>query len=141
MVLINLLLLFLFQFPASEDDWKKVDADFEEMWNFPNLLYAVDGKHVDIVAPPNSGLYFFNYKGSHSMVLMAIANTRHEFLLCDFEVHGRVSYRGVIKETLIYENTCADELHIPPPKRPKDFPDALPYVFIGDEAFAVRKDF
>ncbi|XP_018376528.1 PREDICTED: uncharacterized protein LOC108769815 [Trachymyrmex cornetzi] len=43
-------------FPSySEDTWKKIANKFENRWNFPNCIGAVDGKHVMIQAPPHSG--------------------------------------------------------------------------------------
>nr|CAI5851589.1 unnamed protein product [Callosobruchus analis] len=33
-------------------------------------ISAVDGKRIDIIPP--SRLYFYNYKGRHSMVLLAV---------------------------------------------------------------------
>ena len=46
--------------PSSEEAWKNVSAGFEQRWNFPNALGAIDGKHVIIQAPPNpSSLYLF----------------------------------------------------------------------------------
>lgn len=91
--------MFILQFPDSEGEWCKIAADFEEMWQFPNCVGAVDGKHVAIVPPSNSGSFFYNYKGFHSMVLMAVVNARCEFIMCDFGTNGRVSDGGVIQNT------------------------------------------
>ncbi|PNF20983.1 hypothetical protein B7P43_G09497 [Cryptotermes secundus] len=36
------------QLPKSEEEWKQVAHDFEEKWQFPHCLGAVDGKHIQI---------------------------------------------------------------------------------------------
>jgi hypothetical protein len=33
----------------------KIASDFEEKWQFPHCLGAIDGKHVQIVPPKDSG--------------------------------------------------------------------------------------
>jgi len=133
--------MFFFQFPVIEEDWRKVAHGFEKLWNYPNCLGAVDGKHVKIVPPANSGSYYFNYKGSHSLVLMAIGNANYEFLMCDFGVNGRISDGGVIEKTLFYQMLRDNHLNIPTPTAPQNSSTALSFVFIGDEAFTLRKDF
>ena len=30
--------------PASEEEWKGVSRQYEQIWNFPNCLGAIDGK-------------------------------------------------------------------------------------------------
>ncbi|CAH2008048.1 unnamed protein product [Acanthoscelides obtectus] len=40
--------------PTSEERWLKIVEEFEEKWNFPHAIGAMDGKHVMIQAPVNS---------------------------------------------------------------------------------------
>ena len=51
----------------SSEDWKKVANTFEENWNFPNCIGALDGKHVVIQAPANTGSLYLNYKKTFSI--------------------------------------------------------------------------
>ena len=59
------------------------------MWHFDHCLGAIDGKHVEIRCPANSGSYYYNYKGTYSIVLMALVNAHNEFLMVDVGVNGR----------------------------------------------------
>ena len=90
----NLLLVF-FQFPHTEEEWKAVAKGFQDRWNFPNCLGALDGKHIAIRPPRNSGSTFFNYKHSFSIVLMALVDADYKFIYCDVGCNGRVSDGGV----------------------------------------------
>lgn len=48
--------------PSGEQKWKQVAREYYKMWNFPHTLGAIDGKHVVMQAPHNSGSEYFNYK-------------------------------------------------------------------------------
>ncbi|CAN7947349.1 unnamed protein product [Ixodes hexagonus] len=37
--------------PSAEGEWLRVARDFEERWNMPHCVGAIDGKHVNIVVP------------------------------------------------------------------------------------------
>ena len=77
--------------PSSEEAWKNVSESFEQGWNFPNALDAIDGKHVIIKAPPKSSSLYFNYKKTFSIVLMAVCDAKYKFTLVDLGDTGRQS--------------------------------------------------
>nr|XP_036216170.1 protein ANTAGONIST OF LIKE HETEROCHROMATIN PROTEIN 1-like [Bactrocera oleae] len=85
--------------PKREEEWKTIASKFYELWNFPNCLGAVDGKHVNITKPPHSGAYYFNYKKTYSIVLMAIVNAKYQFIMVEAGANGRVSAGGVFGNT------------------------------------------
>ena len=75
--------------PCDEHGWKKIAKEFEQRWNCPHALGALNGKHVVIQAPARSGSSFFNYKTTHSIVLLAVRNAKYEFILVDEGDTGR----------------------------------------------------
>ncbi|KAL6430597.1 hypothetical protein ACFW04_006888 [Cataglyphis niger] len=52
--------------------------------NFPYCIEAIDGKHIELHST------FYNYKSTHSIVLLAVANTNCCFTI-DIGVEGRCS--------------------------------------------------
>lgn len=131
----------MFQLPNTQEEWQTIARGFENKWNFPNCLGAVDGKHIRIIPPAGSGSAFWNYKHFHSLVLIACANSNYEFIWCEIGTNGRISDGGVLKNTEFYEKLVLNELNIPPPQRCTNSTDPLPFVFVGDEAFSLRHDF
>lgn len=93
--------------PNTEEEWLNIVKDFELMWNFPHCLSqfhclgAIDGKHINIRAPNNSGSTYFNYKGVHSIVLMAVVDANYNFMYCDVGCQGRISDGGVFGNTIL----------------------------------------
>lgn len=72
---------------------------------------------------------------------MGIANANYEFIYCDVGTNGRVSDGGVIENTKFMRNLLANTLNLPPPETVVPGEPPLNYVFVGDEAFAMRHDF
>ncbi|KAK5898234.1 hypothetical protein CgunFtcFv8_015670 [Champsocephalus gunnari] len=119
------------------EDWRAIAAGFQERWNFPNCVGAIDGKHVVIQAPANSGSLYFNYKSTHSLVLLAVVDAQYLFRVVDVGGFGRSSDGGSLRNSAFGEGLRDGSLQLPPDTL---IPAAerlglLPHVFVGDEAF------
>nr|XP_047125619.1 uncharacterized protein LOC124807612 [Hydra vulgaris] len=77
--------------PNSETEWEKIAYEFETRWHSPHCVGAIDGKHVRMFAPARSGSSYFNYKKTHSIVLMAVSDAKYRFILVDIGDSGRQS--------------------------------------------------
>ncbi|KAJ8247551.1 hypothetical protein GJAV_G00247640 [Gymnothorax javanicus] len=126
----------------KEADWRAIAEDFSELWNFPNCIGAVDGKHIIIKPPANSGSLYYNYKGSYSIVLMAVVDARCRFRLLDVGAHGRSSDKGLLSNSLFGQALRTAKLSIPPDKHlpGAEHLGSLPHVFVGDEAFPLLRN-
>ncbi|KAK0133483.1 Protein ALP1-like [Merluccius polli] len=97
----------------TKEDWKSIAEGFQHQWNFPNCLGAIDGKHVVIQAPPNSGSYFYNYKGTFSIVLFAVVDAYYRFRVIDVGGYGRTSDGGILSHSGFGEGLMSGTLDFP----------------------------
>ncbi|KAH7980226.1 hypothetical protein HPB49_013942 [Dermacentor silvarum] len=126
---------------ALRAEWEEIAQVFCMRWQFPNCLGAVDGKHVAIVCPPNSGSVYFNYKGTFSVVLMAMVDRNCKSTLIDVGAEGHLSDGGTFENSQFGHALTQGDLDIPSTSLlPGCGTNAL-YAFVGDEAFQLRKDF
>ena len=122
----------------TEEQWKYIADDFYRKCNIPNCLGAIDGKHVNIQAPANSGSLFYNYKSFFfSILLLAIASGDYRFVIVDIGGYGSNSDSGLLNSTNFFKQLNSRNLNIPPSAMLPNDPNgvAVPHFFIGDEAF------
>lgn len=124
--------------PTTEH-WLEISNTFYSKTNFPNCLGAVDGKHIRIQNPKNTGSLFFNYKKYFSIILMAVVDANLSFVYIDVGSYGKESDSNIFKQSSFGKKLYSNALNIPDPK---SFPSSQglpqPYVFVGDEAFALH---
>lgn len=122
--------------PPTEEKWNKICADFLALWNLPNCVGAIDGKHITIQAPPNSGSAYFNYKKTFSIVLMAVCDARYQFTLFDVGAYGSDSDGGILSRSTFGKALYEGTLNLPKGRARLPGSDKeTPCYFVGDEAF------
>jgi len=84
----------------QKEDWKRISDEFWEIWNFPNCISAMNGKHFVIEAPPNTGSLYFNYKKkTFSIVLPALVDSQYKFTIVDVGAFGKNSDGGILSHS------------------------------------------
>ncbi|KAK0420204.1 hypothetical protein QR680_014564 [Steinernema hermaphroditum] len=124
--------------PESENEWLEVSQLFEDRWSFPNVLGAIDGKHVRIKRPENSGSLYFNHKGWFSTVLLAISDARYKFLYYSIGSYGHHNDSQVFRDSTFGRQLEQETLRFPPNRNLPMTDCCLPYYFLADGGFALK---
>ncbi|XP_066926385.1 uncharacterized protein [Clytia hemisphaerica] len=124
--------------PENKDQWSKIAKCFEERWNYPHALGAVDGKHIRIIEPKNKGSRYYNYKHTHSIILLAVAGPNYECLYADVGTPGRANDSGIWNRTSLMKGVQDGTVDLPNGEKLGSSGESVPHVFLGDDAFALR---
>lgn len=124
----------------SKKDFRKIAKDFYEIWNFPNCIGALDGKHIRMRCPNNSGSMYFNYKGYFSIVLQALVDANYRFINVDVGGYGRQSDGGTFKASALYRKLINGTLLLPEDCPLPNSNLIMPHVIIADEAYPLMRN-
>lgn len=116
--------------------WRSNEEVFNNKWNFPNAVGAIDGKHIRIQSPPFSCSTHYNYKSFFSIVLLAVADPNYKFTLVEIGAAGSQSDGGVFSRSVFGKLMLTDRIDFPAPKNVGS--RILPHVILGDDAFPLR---
>lgn len=115
-----------------------VAKKYLELWQFPNCIGAIDGRHCELKCPPHAGSTCFNYLKYHSIVLMGVADAEKKFLVIDVGALGKQSDGGIFTATELYRRLEAKQFNMPPDMILPGTTISVPPVLIGDEAFPLK---
>lgn len=114
------------KFPRTKEERENNCKEFENRWQFPNTIGALDGTHVPILAPPEHAADYFNYKHYHSMVILAMVDAKYQF------IYANVGRPGGVNDATIFNSSQLKTL--------TDDEEAMGDMFIlGDGAFPLKK--
>lgn len=123
------------QMPQTPEEWRAIEQGFQG--NFPHCVGALDGKHIVLQSPIHSGSQYYIYKNTFSIVLLALVDSDYNFIFADIGAPGRISDGGVFQHSLLWRKIVTDDMNFPPDCPLPGRQIEMPYVFIGDGAFAL----
>ncbi|CAN8009352.1 unnamed protein product, partial [Ixodes pacificus] len=121
----------------TQEMWEKIAQGFSEHWNFPNCVGAIDGKHI---AVEGRGSATFNYKKTHSIILLAVVDASYKFVMVDIGEYGSWNDSGVFRECPFGQKMMSGTLQLPCRKALPRHPGRMPFVLVGDEAFPLMEN-
>ena len=89
----------------------------------------MDGKHIVIRCPSESGSEFYNYKKDYSVILLSVVDANYKFIYIVVGTNGRVNDALVFSKSAFNEILQTYTLNLPKEG-----------VFVGDDAFPLRKN-
>lgn len=101
---------------------------------------AIDGKHVVIQAPNNTGSQHRNYKGTDSIVLLALCDAAYRFTMVDIGECCSWSDGGIFKACQTGKRLNAGTLNLPPPKEITSTTRQMAFVIVADAAFPLKEN-
>jgi len=124
----------------TEEDWLGISEGFYTNSQFPNCVGAVDGKHIRLQCPPNSGTLYHNYKHFFSLILMAICDANYCFRVIDVGSYGKESDCNIFKKSIFGKKLYNNKVNFPQPRYLPEDEQGIPqpFIIVGDEAFALH---
>ena len=109
------------ELPNSREKGLEISRKFEQRWNY---------RH--------GGSYFFDYKHTHSIIVLAITGPEHACFYADVGSNGRVNDSGIWNKCSLLHAIGGRSVKLPE----DDYLTnncKLPYVILGDDAFALKE--
>ncbi|XP_028418701.1 uncharacterized protein LOC114544198 [Dendronephthya gigantea] len=106
-------------------------------WNYPCCLGAIDGKHIAIQQPADTGSEFFNYKHLFSVILFAMVDANYKFIYIDVGTAGRAGDAGVFADSALNKALRTNSLDLPDAVALQGISKMIPHHIVGDDAFPV----
>lgn len=123
--------------PTTAEEWRKKAKRFDELWNYPRGLGAIDGKHVVVQAFSNTGSTFRNYKNSFSIVLLAVADADYEIIYADIGTQGASNDAGIFNRCEFNAAMQGGQLQLPVLGEGEVEELDVPHHFVVDDAFGL----
>ena len=124
--------------PQTPEEWKTIAKHFGDRWQLHNCVGALDGKHIAIQCPPRGGPLYYNYKGYHSVILMALVDADYKFIWAEVGSNGSAGDAQVFNNSEPNEAIDKGVLGLPAPEPLPNDDKPMPFYIAADDAFALK---
>jgi len=97
----------------NEETLKQTADGYYRRWHFPHCSGSINGKHIRIICPGNSGSRYFNYKDFYSIVMLALVDYNYKFLAV-VGSYGTEGDAGIFAKSPL-GNNLSRAIKFPPP--------------------------
>ncbi|KAL6418764.1 hypothetical protein ACFW04_011802 [Cataglyphis niger] len=127
--------LFQNLFKVIEPLIKRQDTNRHECISTISTIGVLDGRHIKFRLPRSAGSLHYNYKGDHSIVLLALADAHYYFTYINISVNDRISNGEVFGESNLSKATFNNILDFPNLHELPHRKTKVPFVIVADDAF------
>lgn len=122
--------------PTTENEWEVIAREFEDLWQFPHCIGALDGKHIPLSSSQCVGSS--ENKKFNSTVLLAVVDSRYRFTLMDMICSNRDCDADVFLNSRISPALEENWLNIPQEKVLNCSNISVPYVVVASDTFSLQ---
>jgi len=113
----------------SFSDINAIEAEFKEFANFPGIVGAIDGCHVQAIVPDDVQSDYLDRNHNHSVNLMAVCDAQKKFTYCFAGYPGSIHDQRVFANSTLGQSlTETSNIHFP----------SKYYHIVGDSAFMLH---
>lgn len=114
--------------------------EFWRRWNLPISIGAIDGKHIRVKCPKNTGSLYFNYKEYFSLVLLALVDANCKFLFIDVGSYGKERDSGIFRKSKMGQLIYFGDFNFPEDGKLPGTNNSKQFVIVGIEAFRLHRN-
>ena len=123
------------EFPTTVAETMRCIETFTDKSRLPNIVGAIDGTHIKIVAPRDSAVDYFSRNQQHDFIIQAIADSKGLFLDFAAGYPGSIHDARVYRNSSLYLRASNGDIFKEPVER-IGITDIQPYL-VGDSAYPI----
>ena len=126
--------------PRTAGEGEEIAKGFQQKWNYPCFIGGIDGKHIEIQQPSNSGSELYNYKHFFSILHLAMVDASCKFTYMNIGAPGRAGDAGFFNDSTLKQALVNRSLNLPEPKvLMRNSQTKVSYHIGGDDAFLMSE--